>query len=123
MKGNTMLFERGDIVKIVKVGTWPVQQSKVYEKYIGKEARIEAVEFHSYFSKSDHILYWVEVDSSYKDALYFAEEHLELVAAKNKITCSQNNSSCPKCKDGELKEVYSDWAGENIKKCNGCGWC
>ncbi len=30
--------------------------------------------------------------------------------------------SCPKCK-GKLKEVYSEWARENIKKCSSCDWC
>jgi hypothetical protein len=32
-------------------------------------------------------------------------------------------SSCPKCKEGELVDWYSDWAKENIKKCRACGWC
>jgi hypothetical protein len=31
-------------------------------------------------------------------------------------------SSCPKC-GGELKDQYSDWAKENIKKCSVCKWC
>lgn len=119
-----MPFERGDIVKIVKVGTWPVQHVDMRQRYIGEKATIRTIEIHQQSYNSGLVtLYWVEFDNSHKDALYFAEEHLELVAAKNKIICSQNNFSCPKCKDGELKEVYSDWAKTNIKKCNSCGWC
>ena len=50
----------------------------------------------------------------YEDCLYLnANKETEPITKK---------SSCPNCNE-ELVEKYSEWAGENIKKCNLCGWC
>ena len=56
---------------------------------------------------------------------HFKLDELELIQTQDIIKTSDcfYFSSCPKCKEQNWKEVYSDWAKTNIKKCSHCGWC
>jgi hypothetical protein len=40
-----------------------------------------------------------------------------------RVTHISSVTICPTCKGQEWKEVYSDWAKTNIKKCKNCGYC
>lgn len=62
--------------------------------------------------------------SLHRNTWHFHLNELELIQTQDIIKTFDCFcfSSCPKC-EGEFKEVYSEWAGENIKKCSNCGWC
>jgi hypothetical protein len=122
-------FKIGDAIKIIKVGEWPVLNNNYnnFNSLLNKQGIISNI-----YEK------WRHPDGGYIDLylIVFSQSvRLPNIGGIDSIWLSDNNfilieslqntmpSSCPRCKKQDWKEVYSDWAKKNIKKCKNCGWC
>jgi hypothetical protein len=90
------MFKIGDIVKIVRVGTWPLEYSS-FEQYIGKEGHIVAVRAWAY-DQTMIDLFLFEWDDNEHRSLWCNKEHLQLLSAPQQTKdYSDYKSNCPSC--------------------------
>jgi hypothetical protein len=122
-------FKVGDIVKVVKIGKWPISNDfyNNFDELVGKSGKL--IKIHNWKNPEGGFIDLYRVDFSKKiktnhlggsTEFLLREEHINLVESVQEIS---NPVYCPKCKGQECEGVYSDWAKSMVKKCPKCGYC
>ena len=123
------MFKPGDRVKIIKKddsnqgNCWDDEM----DSYVGSVEEI-------FFVRGSRVRNWYGVfikcengpsqmvNGKYEVGWWFPENCLEITNQEEEPKFCISTECCPKCNVG-LVEKYSEYAGETIKKCMGCGWC